>query len=335
MVINIANINDEFREDEQLTKDSKEEKNNESRDKKIVQQLFDDVKMMASKDFAKFSTILAAFFSIGIWLIKSIWYAYMSGKFAVYRIDKCYIDANNDNVFLQTIQTVSIFTVWFLINYFYYKISIAEEKGNKKKIKNILLFWMVEIGISFFYIMVTTYSEIQDLKTDNVFVNIIVVLLLSCVLCLFINIFAIEFLIEKKWKARKNKNKEKNINSEEKRLINMIIPVIATIAIELLIVYIMSYRAEYDRNGSKVIIYNDVYNREYKVAFEDDKSNKMNTVYPIVFENEDCYIVTRLYNRNGETKIDYNYQRVLEKNGQETIYIQNIYDIDLMYNAVE
>ena len=88
MVINIANINDEFREDEQLTKDSKEEKNNESRDKKIVQQLFDDVKMMASKDFAKFSTILAAFFSIGIWLIKSIWYAYMSGKFAVYRIDK-------------------------------------------------------------------------------------------------------------------------------------------------------------------------------------------------------------------------------------------------------
>lgn len=103
----------------------------------------------------------------------------------------------------------------------------------------------------------------------------------------------------------------------------MVLPMIATIAIEL-IIFCVAYHTEQDRCAYKLILIQSEGNEESKFIFEHGDDGNKYEIYPIAYENEDCYIVTRLVNNNGKISIDYNYQRIIEKEGQETIYTQNI-----------
>ena len=49
-----------------------------------------------------------------------------------------------------------------------------------------------------------------------------------------------------------------------------------------------------------------------------------NDIYPIIYENNDIYILSQLYREGQINKINYNFQKVIDKKGIETIYIQNI-----------
>lgn len=287
------------------------------------------VKKIAKKDFAQFSAIVAVLFSVGLWVIKSLWYAYMSGKLSVYKIDRCYINADNENVFLQIIQLVAIFIVWVFINYVYYKISVAEDKSKKqwkKKIK-ILVFWIVEMFFAFIFVLFSTHIKMRDFVGEITLVKIISLIIVFFILCLMVNIYAVELLIEK-WrkKRRKKANNQKKAKETkgEQSIKDVLLSLIITIALELIFVFLFAAHTEYSKSGYKVIMVQSEKTMENKYDIKYGEKNNKYEMYPITYENEDCYIVARLYREDGEIMLDYDFQRVLEKEGQEIIYIENI-----------
>lgn len=110
-------------------KGNKETKTTEPIAENMVQVVVEECKKIAKEDFGKFSAIVAVIFSAGLWIVKSMWYSYMSGKLSVYKIDRCYINADSENIFLQIIQVVAIIVIGFFVNYLYYKISVAEDQS--------------------------------------------------------------------------------------------------------------------------------------------------------------------------------------------------------------
>lgn len=292
--------------------------------------LIEEGKKIAKGDFAKFSTIVAVTFSVGLWVVKSIWYAYMSGKLSVYKIDSCYINANNTNIFLEIIQLATIFIVWLFMNYLFYEISVTEDKSkfSWKKKRNIIFLCGIENFMLFVWVLSSAKTKFGELIAEITVGKAMALLMLFLILSFLINIFAIEFLIERKRKDKKVNSKENNTNiKKEKRIKNMVISIITVIAFELIIVFYLAYYNEYDRRSYKLIMDQIETDVENKFIIECGENKNKYQIYPIVYENEDCYIVTRLFKENGKIGIDYNYQRVIQKEGQETIYIQNIYNI--------
>lgn len=298
--------------------------------------LIEEGKKLAKEDFAKFSAIAAVIFSVGLWCIKSIWYAYWSGKFWVYKIDTCYINADSENVFLQIIKWASIFVVWFISNYIYYLIFVSEDKSkfHWKKIRNILGFGIVEIGIVFAAILV--FSAVQGRKLiDKITVqSILAILILMIILCLIINIFAIEFAIEFAIKKHSNRKKSKetavqeNVEmTNEKRIKEMLFIGILTMAMIIIGVFSVSVMTEYDRKNYKVIMIQSEEETGSQFDIEYAADYNKYKVYPVVYENQDCYIVTRLCKQNGKIIIGYDYQKKLDKDEHETIYLEDVYQI--------
>lgn len=327
-------------------KDS-EIKSNEPVTQNVEQFLIKYCRESLKKDFAKFSAFVAVIFSMGLWAIKSMWYAYMSGKFYVYKIDRCYINASNENVFLQIIQLGAILIILFIVNYVFYRISVTEDKSKLhwKKIKNVLLFWMGEMvffgGISLFVSPIEFHKEAGGTTWGEI-LSLVGMLIL---LCFLTNIYAIVFLIEHWWK-RKNNKQETNSETKdktkdkakdktedevrgkiEKELGAIILTIIVTFSVEMLFVFASAIRTEYNRNNYKVILTQCEENVESDYIIE--YGGNRYEMYPIAYENEDCYIVTRLFNQNRKNKMDYTYQKVIPKEGQETRYFDNIYNMRL------
>lgn len=91
--------------------------------------------------------------------------------------------------------------------------------------------------------------------------------------------------------------------------------------------YLNGIICENSRTEYKVIICEVTEKSESKYCFSGE--DKDVSIYPIVYENEDCYILSRIYNENDEIKLDYDYQQIVSKENQETYMISNIYEINV------
>lgn len=103
--------------------------------------------------------------------------------------------------------------------------------------------------------------------------------------------------------------------------------IVITGALSLSSVYITAFQRESDRRNYKLIIIQNEKTAENEFTILNGYDNKTYNIYPIVYENQECYIVTRLYYENGNICMDYNYQKIIEKNGQETFYVDDVYKI--------
>lgn len=294
--------------------------------------VIEEGKKIAKEDFAKFSAIAAVFFSIGLWSIKSIWYAYWSGKFWVYKIDRCYIDTGSENVFLQIIQLASFLIVWLISNFICYIILGSEDKSkfHWKKIRNILGFVVAEIGIIFVAFFALVNIQWRDIIYDTTVPSFLIILGVLIFLCVVINIFAIEYVLEEHFNRKMSKKTAVQENVEmtnEKRIKEMLFIGTVTMSIIIIGVFLVFVKIEYIRSNYKVIMIQseEETGSAYDIVYA--KDNNKYKVFPVAYENQDCFIVTRLYNANGKIKIDYDYQKILSKDEFETIYVDNVYQI--------
>ena len=296
-----------------------------------IQKVVKEIKKLAKKDFAKLSAIAAVILSMGIWVTKGFWYTFYSGKFYVYKIDNCYIDTSSENVILQIIQVISVLIIIGVINYSYYRILVEDDKTKfhwKRKLKK-FKFWTIEILFFTIFIILSLNVPLADFIKVIKLLDVIAILLVSILLCFMIKIYAIELAIEVKRKEKKKKlesNKEKDCETKKQNWIeDMLLLIVLTIAVEMLVVYVFAGRMEINRSGYKVIMSES--QEPAEMPYDISCAGNKYQIYPIVFENQDCYIVTRLYYNDGEIEIDYNYQRIVEKCGQEIIYVENVYEI--------
>lgn len=166
------------------------------------------------KDFAKFCTLFVAIMTVGLWIIKSMWYSYQSGRFSVYEIDSCYINFNDEGLLLQIIQMVAIFVIWFGVNYLYYIIAVSKDinKFQFRKVLKLIAFYLVEMFLLFMIVIIISHVSIIELIKDINGSYIVALLIMLFITCLLINIFGIEFSIEKCL----TNHKKKKIESKKK-----------------------------------------------------------------------------------------------------------------------
>lgn len=161
---------------------------NESLEESLPHYMYEICKKYWNEKFSQFSACVAIVFSMALWIIKGIWYTYMAGRFSVYKIDKCYIDMNNDSVFLQTIQLIAYLTIGIFSNYVFYKIL----KTKKKKVRNIVIFVAIEVVILFFIAFVSNDFTVEQLYSQLTPGLVVTVLILYIIVVVLINSLVFE-----------------------------------------------------------------------------------------------------------------------------------------------
>lgn len=296
-------------------------------------------KIKTSKDgisITEFCAILTLALSIGLWGIRSIIYTFKLGVFSVYNINKSYLEINDSFIF-QFIQIIAIAIIISVVNYIYATlITINAKKSSFSvpyRIIGFILFHFVETII----LLVIIYIP-SGLGIINLFVSLwhsplkykIILGILLFFLCCIINYIG---TIVSFWhfKDKKNINLQKsqsNTTKNKNKKLIILIFILIMFSCSLIISYFLGISTEHQRTWFKVILQpvatNDYYAKKYYLKYEsDDKC----IIYPVIYENENIYIVSRLYkDENNEIKIEKEYQKTLDKNNVENIYIENIYN---------
>ena len=300
----------------------------------------------ANTNFDKFCYLFAAVTLIISWIIRTIGFCYQAGRFSIYGIDNKYIEIG-DNFLFQLMEYVAITIIFLLVNYFYIYFSIQDDgtRFNFKRKRNISVLVSIEMLGLFIMVLISSYtnfmSAINEIKNTNI-ITWIFILIILLVSTLMINIFGIEFSFSYK-KAHKRKKTSDSTTPEDqepkaktdKKIHNSVLMYIVTAFIVTSIFILFSFFGgkfeESQRTSFKII----------KETVSDDSGTNLENknyiflsgqnkyiIYPIIYENDDIYIVSRLYiSTDNITEIDYSYQKVIEKNDIPTYQIDNIHSL--------
>lgn len=296
----------------------------------IVQGWINKLKRMEKEEFGKFSAIITVLFTIGIWFVKGLWYSFWSGRLSIYNIDRGYIHVDNDSVLMEIIRMGAVLIIWLFVNYFYCRFIFDKNdlRFTWKRFGKKILFWGIEMVLVSWLLLSNSQTNPLELFRETGLGGIISVFFLMWLTCLMINLFALEYIYGVKREGRKRK-KEKIVNRRIRRSVKEIIFTFGfTVSIELVMFFFLGTQAEQSRNEFKMIMTKVEEDTETKYIIQSGVDKEKYTIYPVVYENEDCYILTRIYKENEEIKIDYDYQKVISKENVETKYTNNIFSIE-------
>lgn len=284
---------------------------NESLEESLPHYMYEICKKYWNEKFSQFSACVAIVFSMALWIIKGIWYTYMAGRFSVYKIDKCYIDMNNDSVFLQTIQLIAYLTIGIFSNYVFYKIL----KTKKKKVRNIVIFVAIEVVILFFIAFVSNDFTVEQLYSQLTPGLVVTVLILYIIVVVLINSFAINLVHSERKKEKIARTQKQNI-SRKNQIKDLIVAFTITLAIGFGYTYWIAETAEQ-------------YREDYKILELTNTDEEDMMLYAVVYETQDSYIVVETQIKNGKLDLNRKAQKIIEKEGQTVYYINNIYDVNV------
>ena len=279
---------------------------NGSVEETLPQYIYEICKKYWNEKFPQFSACVAVIFSMALWIIKGIWYTYMAGKFSVYKIDKCYIDMNNDSVFLQTIQLIAYLTIGIFSNYAFYKIL----KTKKKKVRNIIIFVAIEEVILFLFVFVSNGFTLEQVCSQLTIRLVVTALILYIIVVVLINSFAINVVHSEHKKEKIIRTQKQNI-SRKNQIKELIFAITITLAAGFGYTYWIAETTEQRREDYKIL----------ELTNTDDED----MMYAVVYETQDSYIVVEMQIENGKLSLNRNNQRIIDKEGQATYYINNIY----------
>ena len=322
-------------------------------DVNLVARMLKKIRKYASKNFAKFSAITAVCFSIVLWIIRSLGYFYTLGRFSVYHIDKSYIDVWSEGFFAQVIQSVSVVILFLTVNYIYFQLSIPQNNKNAKRRILKVGFVLLEVfGLSV-WINLTNGISLNDLLKDlrNASMRDISTLmivwcgLLAIVNCLgmYANLFHRFPIKEKKTVSedrtvvkppldKMGETKTRYENDKEKRggkhddlkykevIGRMVVPLIICI-IAFAFMYTLGIQMERQRSEFKYVKEKTEILDGEEYINTDQTTGDSYYLYPIVYENEQVYILSRI---RKDMTIDCSFLKVIDKENVNTYYIDNL-----------
>ncbi len=302
-------------------------------------------------DFAKrdpkfsISLLLSSAFLIPI-IMRVALYAYYSGILSVYRIDPTYIKTDENSLF-GFVYYLAVAVVIFLMNYIFLWTAMGDGKRSPVlRILHTVLLMLAEtifIAVFVFFELKTVipgYFGVLWQAKREIFSLLRIMLLQSFAVVLITNsfgmaaviIFAFQKPSEKVHRDRTDQKTDPMIGqpkNESKYSVELIAMVIIMSA-SLLVFKVSAIWSERERTEYKlvceVLTENQREEIEEKYLFFND--GKPISVFPVVFENEEVYILSRLYRaEDGGIKMDYDYQKVIGKLGVETYFVEDIYSI--------
>ena len=211
----------------------------------------------------------------------------MAGKFSVYKIDKCYIDMNNDSVFLQTIQLIAYLTIGIFSNYVFYKIL----KTKKKKVRNIIIFVAIEEVILFLFVFVSNGFTLEQVCSQLTIRLVVTALILYIIVVVLINSFAINVVHSEHKKEKIIRTQKQNI-SRKNQIKELIFAITITLAAGFGYTYWIAETTEQRREDYKIL----------ELTNTDDED----MMYAVVYETQDSYIVVEMQIENGKLSLNRN-----------------------------
>lgn len=300
---------------------------------KTLNKLYKKISEYAQNHFKKFSALLVATTTLGIWIIRALGYAYQSGKLSVYKIDKSYISLD-DNFLLQIIEFIAVGIFFIAVNYIYFCVSTKEDNTRfhiKRKCRKTILYMTEVLIILVFIIIQKNYSldkffkELQSYSFAMWISLIIALLVLVC----SINIFGIQIAYSNNRKTRNDVVNPSVKSAQTNNQFLFIMTMFGFLAVLIIISYICGLFGERQRTNYKIIAEQteEPITNPTVFTFQDNTSSFL---YAIVYENQDVYILCQLQKLDNEITIDKNYQRIVPKDNLETYNVDNIYKIQFM-----
>lgn len=322
-------------------------------DVKLVARTLKKIRKYASKNFAKFSAITAVCFSVVIWIIRSLDYFYTLGRFSVYHIDKSYIDVWSEGFFAQVIQSVSI-VIWFLtVNYIYFHLSIPQNNKNAKRRILKVGFVLLEVfGLSVWIILTNGISFIDLLKdllnASTLDIGVLMIEWLALLVIvnsggIYANHYYRTSIKEKKAVSedetvvkpqldKVGEKKTRDENGKEKRGVKQddlkykeviwdIVGLLIVCVISFAFMYAMGIQMERQRSEFKFVKEKTEIIDGEEYITTDQTTGDSYYLYPIVYENEEVYILSRI---RKDMTIDCSFLKVIDKENVNTYYIDNL-----------
>lgn len=282
----------------------------------------------ARKHFNRFSAILLAITTIGIWIIRSFGYSYQSGKLSIYNIDKSYVCIDN-NFFLQVIEFIAVGIFYCVINFIYFHVATKNEKCKFFKISFMYICEM--LFVLSIAVLKTNYGIngfISELSGYSFGTWIFLIILLFIIILSF-NSLGIQMVhFQKKREKNKNQNSYKKTkkSKEQNSIFSLIISVIIFLSFVLIICYIWGMFEEKQRTTFKIIQEQteDPLTDSNVFKLQDNDTYRL---YAVVYENMDIYILCQLNKSENGISINTNYQKIVSKENLETNTVNDIYKI--------
>lgn len=293
----------------------------------------------AKEHFERFCTLFAAITAIFGWLIRGCGYAYQSAKLSVYNIDKSYI-ALNDNFFLAILIYICFGIGYLFVNYIYVCVYFANKRNTKKfhlrQFICIFLLLIFEGGIILVLAILQenyTISEFyKEMRGYNGTTQIVFFLLLLGAAFSY-NLLGFHIVRSTKRKKKYDKNITMNVKKPtvSKKYTSFIIWVLAVLTIPILALSGIGFLMETQRTSFKVIpeqiVETDSNDNLVDGTIFRLEDNNQYSLYAVVFENEDVYILCQISKPEGEISLDRDCQKIVSKDGLKTYNVKNIFQI--------
>ena|GEM_PF-6942370 len=280
-----------------------------------------ELKKIDKQDIAIFTAISG----MAMVLMNLMWYFYMRGYFQVYGIDSIYIQFKGDILIYQVIGYLLFTCILIFINLSTYYFFIKKQT-----------LWLIVELLAIVIIMILTFILLTHERLGfSEFIELFIRGILPFSGVTFIVSFeGIYFGLYKLWDKKNNEKKSTDANSANHNSCDPLIKVLRFMSVFIIMmsaVVFCFYWTGGDDASRK---------RDYKVIVEEINGQGSQAtyifqtatpsdafaIYPIVYETQEQYFVTRLVNEGGVISIDYDYQKIMEKKGIETMRIHNIYN---------
>lgn len=280
------------------------------------------------------------------WGIAGLWFAYKLGQASVYGIDVSYIDMTQNNIVFQIVNIIVLAVALLFTNWIVYKVCTDVRINLWKRVIGLLVIFVIEMLCLFVWELSYT-----DLYTHEhpllrfLWNQFLVVFWRNVGIIIMANFWAVVYtplyIIDKKRnkstreKTENDVGKEKNKKKNKKKKKNNNIRNIGITLIGIVIIYALEYGLtvfqgrtdELKRKDYKVVYVEEDAPRNASFIFRDDTSGKAYSIYPVVWETEDYYIMARLYSKDEMTELDRSYQRIIKKDNVAVHRVVDIYQL--------
>lgn len=281
------------------------------------------------KNVTDIIAILTVIVTIVAFLIRGFWYIYELGYFKSIGVNRIYIEVDNIGTLYYLVDCLGLAGIFIASNYF------VRLLVTKKRIKEFILFLLFEViifwFITFVYSNVNAIEAITEMIKYNqqeeyfgLFINVFLIILL-------VNLYGFCFGILENIEQKKQTTKYNETEGEKKEIDIKKVALFSVLVIMLegFATFFIGVHAGHNQKAYKVIVENitteDIEKMDEKYVFDFD-NNKVR-VYPVLYENNENYIISNLCWSEKERYIETMYQKVISKEGIETIYIEDIFTV--------
>lgn len=268
-------------------------------------------------------------------LLRICWYVHELGYCKAIGVSRLYIEVDNIGNLYYLIYFLGLAVILVASNCLIYLFVV------EKRIKELLFGLGIEVFL--FWVVVFVYSNadlidaIKEMIKYGLLKDYLLLLVKVVLLVAVFNLYGLCFGITKIVVRKKPEEENYTADNQKKRVDIKIVFlfIVTTIIAEGFATFLVGVSDGNKQKSYKVIIeeipIDDVEKVDEKYIFQDGNSKAQ--IYLVLYENNEKYIISNLYWDGNKSVIEKTHQKIISKEGIETIYVEDIFAVEQSGNA--